>query len=79
MGLDGDGMAPPELSEFPAGCAPSVRSFGTPALAPGIDWPNVAPLVDEPVVVVAAEVPAVDPLLDDYSVQTHPRSLEPLL
>lgn len=56
-----------------------MRSFGTPALAPGIDWPNVAPLVDEPVVVVAAEVPAVDPLLDDYSVQTHPRSLEPLL
>jgi hypothetical protein len=59
MPLCGGGTALLELSSFPAGCAPSVLGFGTPALAPGMDWPSV---VDEPVVVgIVAELPAVEP------------------
>lgn len=37
-----------------------MRGFGTPALAPGIDWPTVVPLVDEPVVGAVAEVPTAE-------------------
>jgi len=48
-----------ELSSFPAGCAPSVLGLGTPAFAPGMDWPRV---VDEPVVVgIVAGLPALEP------------------
>lgn len=65
MRLDGDGATPPELSALPASCAPSVRALGTPALPPGIDWPRVLPLADEPIVGAAAERPPAGPPPDE--------------